>query len=173
MELSLKADKAQCAGVFAAFMVALMIVMLPLKAEADYSTTLMHRVDRALRQDPRLNGAECYTAARGVIVLYGKVFDKHDRELAAQTAAKVRGVKQVVNTLRTATGQWQAEESRINDTLLANNCFGVSVRVVGSQAYVAGQVSTPAQEQRALDVISSTSKLHVVNFIRIVPRGIL
>ena len=102
-----------------------MILLLPTNARADYSTALMNRVDRALRRDNRFNGAQCYTAAPGVIVLYGKVFDEHDRELAEETAACVRGVKQVVNTLRTVTGQWQAEESRINDTLLLNDCFGV------------------------------------------------
>jgi osmotically-inducible protein OsmY len=169
MQPSSKADKVHRARVLASLMLVVMFVMLPLKAQADYSTSLMNRVDRALRQNRRLSGAQCYTAARGVIVLYGKVFDEHDREFAEQTASNVRGVKQVINTLRTMTGQWQAEESRINDTLLLNDCFGVSVRVIGSQAYVSGQVSTPAEEQKALNVISSTSKLEVVNFIRIVP----
>jgi osmotically-inducible protein OsmY len=146
-----------------------MIVILPLKADADYATTLMNRVSRALRQNRKLNGADCYTAARGVIVLYGKVFDEHDRELAEQTAAKVHGVKQVINTLRTTTGQWQAEESRINDTLLLNDCYGVSARVIGSQVYISGQVSTPAQEQKALAVVSATSKLQVLNFTALFP----
>ena len=167
--IGLKADNRRWASVLAAFMVVAMIITFPQQAKADYATTLMNRVDRALRQNRRLNGADCYTAARGVIVLYGKVFDEHDRELAEQTAAQVRGVKQVVNTLRTTTGQWQAEESRINDTLLLNDCYGVSVRVIGSQAYVSGQVSTAAQEQKALGVVSATSKLQVLNFIRIVP----
>ena len=151
----------------------MLIAMLPLTASADYSTALMNRVESALRRDRRLNGASCYTAAPGVIVLYGKVFDNPDRELAQATAANVRGVRQVVNTLRTETGQWQAEESRINDTLLLNDFNGVSVRVIASQAYVSGQVSTEAEKQRAVRVIESMSNLQVVNFIRVVPGSIL
>jgi hypothetical protein len=68
---------------------------------------LMKRVNRALRADNRLNGASAYTAAPGVIVLYGTVFDKHDRELAERVANGVRGVNQVDNMLRTKTGQWR------------------------------------------------------------------
>jgi osmotically-inducible protein OsmY len=165
----LKADNAQWACVVTVFMVVAMIAMLPVKANADYATALMNRVDRALRQDRRLNGAECYTAAPGVIVLYGKVCDDHDRQLADKTAAQVHGVRQVVSTLRTATGQWQAEESRINDTLILNDFQGVSVPVIGPEAYISGQVSTPAEEQRVLRVVSSISNLQVVNFMRIVP----
>jgi osmotically-inducible protein OsmY len=150
-------------------MIVAMIVVLPLKADADHATVLANRVDRALRQDRRLNGADCYATTPGTIVLYGKVFDEHDSKLAEKTAAEVPGVRRVINTLRTATGQWQAEESRINDTLLLNDCYGVSVRVIASQAYVSGQVNTAAQEQKALRVVSSTTKLQVVNFIRVVP----
>ena len=138
-------------------------------ALADYATTLMKRVDKALRADKRLNGAECYTAAPGVIVLYGKVFDDKDRTLAESTALKVHGVKQVVNTLRTETGQWLAEESRINDTLVLNEVQGVSARVIGPEVYLSGQVSSAAEKQRAARVVSSVSSLQVVNFISILP----
>jgi osmotically-inducible protein OsmY len=163
-----KSDKLPGARVLG-FLVAVIIAALPVMANADYATALMKRVDAVLRTDRRLNGASCYTAAPGVIVLYGKVFDERDRALAESTAFRVRGVKQVVNTLRTETGQWLAEESRINDTLLLNDFHDVSVRIIGSQAYVSGQVSTQAEEQRVLRVISSTSNLQVVNFMRIVP----
>ena len=125
-----------------------------------------------LRADRRLNGASSYTAAPGVIVLYGKVFDDKDRRLAEAKARKVHGVTQVVNTLRTETGQWLAEEARINDTLVLNDFNDVSVRVIGSQAYVSGQVTTEAEAQRAIRVISSVSNLQVVNFMRVVPGSI-
>ncbi len=150
----------------------LAVVGIPSGARADYSTRLMHSVDAALRADDRLNGAKCYTAATGVIVLYGRVFDDKDRNLAESTARRVRGVKQVVNTLRTMTGQWLEEEARINDTLQLNDLQGVSVRVIGPEAYVSGQVESQAEEQRALRVIASESKLNVVNFVRVVPGSI-
>ncbi len=131
----------------------------------------MNKVDAALRADRRLKGAACYTAAPGVIVLHGKVFDDNARTLAEKTARKVHGVKKVINTLGITTGQWMEEEVRINDTLRLNGFEGVSARVIGSDAYVSGQVTSAAEKQRAARVISSISKLGVVNFIRVVPRG--
>jgi osmotically-inducible protein OsmY len=134
---------------------------------------LMRRVEVALRADNRLNGAAAYTASPGVIVLYGKVFDEKDSRLAEQTAKKVRGVQQVINTLRTKTGQWLEEESRINDTLQLNGFQDVSAKVVGPEAYLSGQVNTESDKQRAANVVSSVSKLQVVNFIRVVPGPLL
>jgi len=75
----------------------------------------------------------------------------------------------VVNTLRTETGQWLAEESRINDTLVLNEVQGVSARVIGTEVYLSGQVSSVAEKQRAARVVSSVSNLQVVNFISVVP----
>lgn len=144
----------------------------PVNALGDSSTSLMKRVEAALRADKRLNGADCYTAAPGIIVLYGKVFDDNARTLAEKTAGKVRGVKKVVNTLGTTTGRWLEQEARINDTLRLNGFEGVSVRVIGSDAYLSGQVSSEADKQRAARVISTISNLRVVNFIRVAPRRI-
>jgi hypothetical protein len=154
------------------FLVALLLLVGFLNRAAfaqPYEVALMKRVNAALRADNRLNGASAYTAARGVIVLYGTVFDKHDQELAEQVARQVRGVNQVVNTLRTKTGEWREEEARINDTLLLNDFHDVSVTVIGSQAYLSGQVSSQAEKDRAVRVVSSESNLNIVNLIRIVP----
>jgi osmotically-inducible protein OsmY len=154
-------------------MVALLGALLalghPLSAQADAATILSNRVNAMLSADPRLNGASCYTASTGVIVLYGTVFDAKARDLAEAKARKVHGVKQVINTLRTKTGKWLEEESRINDTLLLNSLQGVSARVIGNSVYVSGQVSSAAEQQRVLRVIGSVSQLQIVNFTRIVP----
>jgi hypothetical protein len=69
-------------------------------ARADGEVALMNRVNAALRGNDRLNGAKAYTAAPGVIVLYGMVFDDKDRALAEQTANGVSGVTQVVDLPR-------------------------------------------------------------------------
>ena len=139
------------------------------QAFAQSSTVLMHRVERALRANDNLNGAMCYSPAPGVIVLHGKVFDSQDRELAETTASNVSGVQQVVNTLRTMTGQWMAEEERINDTLALNGLDGVSARVIGSQLYLSGTVIGQAEKQRAVRVVSSISNLQLNNFIWVKP----
>ena len=113
----------------------LIIAESPVCARAGSQTALMNRVNKAFRRDNRLNGAYCYTAAPGVIVLHGTVFDTADRELAESTARQVRGVKQVINGLLTTTGDWQAEQARINDMLALNGFTDLTVRVIGSQAF--------------------------------------
>jgi len=156
-------------GVIAAVM--LNLVAAPMMVRADSETALMQRVDGALRGNSNLNGAQCYTAAPGVIVLYGKVFNDQDRALAEQTAHGVRGVRQVVNTLRTSTGQWLEVEDRINDTLQLNGFQGVSARVIGSEVYLSGQVNSSGEEQRAIRTVSSISpQFKVVNFMRVGPQ---
>jgi len=146
----------------------------PINALADASTSLMKKVERALKADKRLKGADCYTAAPGVVVLYGKVFDDDARTLAEKTARKVHGVNKVVNTLGTITGQWLEQEARINDTLRLNGFENASVRVIGSDVYLSGQVKSAAEKERAARVVSTISNLRVVNFMSVViPRGIL
>jgi hypothetical protein len=150
-------------------MLAILVATMPARALAQSATVLMHRVERALRANDNLNGAMCYSPAPGVVVLYGRVFDTRDRELAETTAGNVRGVTQVVNTLRTDTGEWIAEEERINDTLLLNGLEGVSARVIGSQVYLSGTVTGEAEKQRASRVVASVSNLQQNNFIWVKP----
>jgi osmotically-inducible protein OsmY len=153
-------------------MLAILIAGMPARGLAQSATVLMHRVERALRANDNLNGAMSYSPAPGVIVLYGRVFDTQDRELAETTAGSVRGVTQVVNTLRTDTGEWIAEEERINDTLLLNGFQGVSARVIGSQVYLSGTVTGEAEKQRASRVVASVSNLQQNNFIWVKPAPI-
>jgi len=78
---------------------------------------------------------------------------------------------QVVNTLRTSTGQWLEVEDRINDTLQLNGFQGVSARVIGSEVYLSGQVNSSGEEQRAIRTVSSISpQFKVVNFMRVGPQ---
>jgi osmotically-inducible protein OsmY len=131
--------------------------------------SLMQKVEAALRANRKLNGAAAYTAAPGVVVLYGTVFDDNCRALAEQTASKVQGVNRVINTLQTSTGQWQEQEVRINDTLQLNDLPGVRAKVIGPQVFLSGQVSSDAEKQRAVRVVASVCNLQVVNFLRAVP----
>ncbi|MGH7779497.1 MAG: BON domain-containing protein [Candidatus Binataceae bacterium] len=150
----------------------LALVAMFARAESAYaisSSALMHRVYAALRANDNLNGANCYTASAGVVVLYGTVFNKSDRALAQRTAAGVPGVTQVVNSLRTKTGDWIEEEERINNTLVLNDFQDVSVRVVGPDAYLSGTVTSNAEKQRAQNVVASVSKLKIDNVIWVKP----
>ncbi len=79
------------------------------------------------------------------------------------------GVTQVVNTRRTETEQWLAEEERIKDTLPLNGPERVSTRVIGSQVYLSGIVTGEAEKQRASKVVASISNLQQNNFIWVKP----
>ncbi len=138
-------------------------------ARADGEVALMNGVNAALRGNDRLNGAKAYTAAPGVVVLYGMVFDDKDRALAEQVANGVNGVNQVVDNLRTKTGKWVREEERIDLQLQMNGFNDVQVRVVGPVVYLSGQVTSQAEKQRAANVVASTSNLQINNMIWVQP----
>ena len=133
----------------------LTVVSASSMARADREAELMNRVNAALRSNPRLNGAKAYTAAEGVVVLYGTVFDDKDRAMAEQTANSVPGVNSVVDNLRTKTGKWAQEEERINTQLLTNGFTDVQARVVGPYIYLSGNVVGQAAKDRAASVASS------------------
>ena len=153
----------------AALLVAVVLILVgSVTARAD-DAQLMRKVEQALKANRNLNGAAAYTASPGVVVLYGTVFDKDDRALAETTTRKVKGVKNVINTLQTTTGDWQEQEVRINDTLQLNGFPGVRAKVIGPEVYLSGQVSSDAEKQRAARVVSSISNLQVVDFMRAVP----
>ena len=135
-------------------------------AHADSGAVLMNQVNSALQSNARLNGARAYTAAEGVVVLYGVVFDHKDRMLAEQTAYSVPGVSAVVNNLRTKTGKWFQEEERIVLQLPMNGFNDVQVKVVGPYVYLSGQVTGQAAKQRAASVVNSVApNLQINNMI--------
>ena len=139
-----------------AFAVLILAVVGPASfARADSEAALMNRVNAALRANYRLIGAKAYTAAEGVVVLYGMVFDDKDRALAEQTANGVPGVNSVVDNLRTKTGRWVQEEERIELQLQSNGFNDVQARVVGPYIYLSGQVTGQADKDRAANVASS------------------
>jgi osmotically-inducible protein OsmY len=152
--------------------VAVLILTIAGAARADGEVALMNRVNTALRGNDRLNGAKAYTAAPGVIVLYGMVFDDKDRALAEKTANGVNGVTQVVDNLRTKTGKWFQEEERINTQLQMNGFNDAQVRVVGPEIYLSGKVTSQSEKQRAANVVASVSNLQINNFIWVQPGSI-
>jgi osmotically-inducible protein OsmY len=132
-------------------------------ARADGEAALMNHVNAALRSNDQLNGAKAYTAAEGVVVLYGMVFDEKDRVLAEQVENGVPGVSSVVDNLRTKTGKWHAEEERIQLQIQSNGFNDVQVRVVGPYVYLSGQVTGQAEKQRAANVVASVAPNKQIN----------
>ena len=149
----------------------LTIVSASSLALADSEAQLMNRVNAALRSNPRLNGAKAYTAAEGVVVLYGMVFDEKDRAMAEQTANSVPGVTSVVDNLRTKTGKWADEEERINTQLLTSGFTDVQARVIGPYIYLSGNVTSPPDKDRAANVASSVYPNKQINNMIFVQPG--
>lgn len=141
-------------------------------AKGEGEAALMNRVEASLRRNDRLNGAKVYTAAPGVVVLYGMVFGNKDRKLAERTSYDVPGVSQVIDNLRTRTGKWFHEEEQINAQLQMNGFHDVEVRVVGAEAYLSGKVHKQSEKRRAANVVASVSHLHINNLIRVEPGSI-
>lgn len=140
-----------------------------------YRYSLGERVEGVLRADRSLAGARARATSRGTVVLSGTVFDDNAARQAELTASHVRGVRQVVNHLTTVTGQWMAQQVRINSALVKIGALqNVSARVVGDQAYLWGDVNSEADRAWAARVASSFSpNLRVVNLVRVVPGALV
>jgi osmotically-inducible protein OsmY/predicted nucleic acid-binding Zn ribbon protein len=134
---------------------------------------LLARVQDRLRLDRRLGRVKAYTNGGGVVTLYGKVFDDKDRRLAMNTARSVDGVNDVIDSLTTDTAEWARAEAAIAAQLQGAGLTQVSVRVIGHDAYLSGQVSTELEKEHAVTVAEGAAAVRVrTNLIRVVPKGI-
>jgi hypothetical protein len=133
--------------------------------------SMLATVQDRLRSDRRLRRVKAYTD-HGTVTLFGKVFDDNDKMLAERTARSVDGVTNVVDTLTTDTGQWAEEESRITQNLQNVNLGKVTVKVIGDDAYLDGEVSTDAEKDQAVTITESAAAVKVrTNLIRVVPKS--
>jgi hypothetical protein len=133
---------------------------------------LLARVQDRLHADRRLGRVKAYTNGGGVVTLYGKVFDDRVRHLAIATARSVDGVSDVIDSLQTDTAGWAQQQSAIAAQLQGAGLSQVTVKVIGHDAYLSGQVSTEAQKEHAVTVAEGAAPVRVrTNLIRVVPRG--
>jgi TonB family protein len=131
--------------------------------------TLLAAVQERLRLNRRLGRVRAYTD-RGTVTLYGRVFDDDDRLLAERVTRGVPGVGKVVNTLTTDTSQWAAEEARIAQQLQNAGLPGVTIKIVGRDAYLNGEVRSEADKQRAVTITEAAAPVVVrTNLIRVAP----
>jgi hypothetical protein len=134
---------------------------------------VLARVQERLRNDRRLGRVKAYTNGGGVVTLYGKVFDKKTERLAVATARSVDGVTDVIDTLQTDTSSWAQKQSQIAAQLQGAGLSQVTVKVIGHDAYLDGQVSTEAEKEHAVTIAESAAPVRVrTNLIRVVPRGV-
>lgn len=140
----------------------------PPRRAAAPKPSLLQQVQEALRADRRLGRVKLYTNSGGVITLYGQVFDDKTKRLAATTVRDVSGVNDVINNLTTDTGQWLQEQSDIMRQLQGAGLDKVTVRVIGKEAYLDGEVKTELDKQRAVTITEGAAPVKVrVNLIRV------
>jgi osmotically-inducible protein OsmY len=116
---------------------------------------------------------QAYAGGGGVVTLTGTVFDEKDKAFAERTARNVSGVTTVIDNLSVQTAQWTVNQDRIQQELQNAGLTGVTVRVIGSDAYLDGQVKTKLDKERAVTITMSAAPVHVSgNLIRVVPGNI-
>ncbi len=104
------------------------------------------------------------------MTLFGKVFDDNDKAFAERTVRSVPGVNQVIDTLTTDTAQWAEEQDRIARQLQNAGLDKVTVKVIGSDAFLNGTVKTELEKTRAVTIAESAAPVTVrTNLIRVEP----
>ncbi len=132
------------------------------------------KVQLALKADPRFNNVHVSITQPGVIVLEGNVFDNDAKAAATRTAEGVQGVKQVINALQTETLRWLLVQNRVNQSLQRSGFAFVSVKVIGTTAFISGKVSSEADKDRAVAVVKSAAPELTIgtNLIDVVSPGL-
>jgi osmotically-inducible protein OsmY len=136
-------------------------------------SSLQQRVEDRLRTSKNMRRVHAYTDGGGTVTLSGKVFDDDAKYAAARLAKTVDGVAAVVNNLTTDTSEWAANESRISQDLQGAGLGKVTVKVIGDDAYLDGEVKNETQKQQAVSITESAARVRVrTNLIRVAPSGL-
>jgi len=129
--------------------------------------SLLTRVNEQLGASRKLRRVRAFTTG-GTVTLYGKVFDDNDKLLAERTVRHISGVTGVVNNLTTDTQEWAQNQTRIQQELQNAGLTGVTVKVIGSSAYLSGEVKTDLERQRAATIAEAAAPVKVrENLIRV------
>ena len=127
------------------------------------------RVTGELHANRKFRRVVAYTSG-GTVTLVGKVFDEDDRQLATRTARGISGVTAVVNDLATDEQEWVQKQGRIQQELQNAGLGGVTVKVIGNDAYLSGEVKTELDRERAVTVAQAAAGVTVrTNLITVAP----
>ncbi|MGH7935011.1 MAG: BON domain-containing protein [Candidatus Binataceae bacterium] len=128
---------------------------------------LLDRVTDQLHADKKFRRVQAYTNG-GTVTLFGKVFDDKDKLGATRMAQGVGGVTSVINNITTDTAQWAQYQSQIQSRLRNAGLNGVTVKVIGKDAYLDGEVKTALDKERAVTIAQAAAPVTVrTNLIRI------
>lgn len=132
-------------------------------------SNLLEQVQAALRSNRRLNRVNAYTNG-GVVTLYGKVFNDDDKRIAVRTARGVSGVTDVIDQTTTDEAMWASRQLQISQALTAAGLNNVTVKVIGHDAYLDGEVANALDRERAVTIAEGAAPIKVrTNLIRVAP----
>jgi TonB family protein len=132
-------------------------------------SNLLEQVQAALRSNRRLNRVNAYTNG-GVVTLYGKVFNDDDKRIAVRTARGVSGVSDVIDQTTTDEAMWASRQLQVSQALAAAGLNNVTVKVIGHDAYLDGEVANALDRERAATIAEGAAPIKVrTNLIRVAP----
>ncbi|HUO05160.1 MAG TPA: BON domain-containing protein [Candidatus Binataceae bacterium] len=134
--------------------------------------TLQQRVKEALHSNPKLRRVDCYTSG-STVTIFGKVFDANTKILAERVVGRVPGVGNVVDSLTTDEGDWARRQNQIAAQLAGAGLTGVTIKVIGHDAFLGGTVKTDLQKQQAVTITESAAPVTVrTNLITVLPGSV-
>lgn len=135
--------------------------------------SLRDRVNEALRSNRSLGRVQFYTNPGGSVVLFGKVFDEKATGVAKQVVRAVPGVTAVVDNLTTDTDTWRQQQAQIQSQLANAGLENVTVRIIGRDAFLSGEVRSDAEKDRAATITEGAAPVVVrTNLITVKPGSV-
>src|SRR5208282_354016 len=123
--------------------------------------SLRDRVSMALRSNRKLGRVQFYTNPDGSVVLFGTVFDDKDKLLAERTVRSVPGVTSVADNLGTDMAIWATQQAQVQAQLATAGLDKVTVKIIGKEAFLSGEVKTDAEKDRAVTITENAAPVHV------------
>jgi hypothetical protein len=134
--------------------------------------SLFDQVQDRLKSSPKLRRVKAYTNG-STVTLFGKVFGEEEKSFAVETVRNIPGVTSVVDNITTDESVWAQEQSTISQQLANAGLGKVTVKVIGHDAFLDGEVKTDLEKSRAVTVAEQAAPVTVrENLIRVVPGNI-
>ncbi len=122
-----------------------------------------------LKANPKLRRVNAYTNG-GTVTLFGKVFGESEKSLAEETVRNLPGVTSVVDNITTDEADWAQEQTQIGQQLANSGLGKVTVKVIGHDAFLDGEVKTELEKSRAVTITEGAAPVTVrTNLIRVAP----
>jgi hypothetical protein len=138
-------------------------------AAAPRTPSIFEQVQDRMKSNPKLRRVKAYTNG-GTVTLFGKVFGEGEKSLAEETVRGIPGVTGVVDNITTDESVWADEQGRIAQQLANAGLDKVTVKVIGHDAFLNGEVKTDLEKSRAVTVAEAAAPVTVrVNLIRVAP----